>query len=319
MTPHEIANLGFARETGTSLVASGTPSGTCRTGKSARELDYFFISDAMATGIEGVRAISGTGIRTHLPVEVAFRPRLTSMRAVNIRRPPPITTERIVGPVRQVVDWTEMEAQAKNLAADAPNEEYTIEDLHARLGALFSKWADCAEQELAECAFGGQSLPKYGLRGKAPTMVWRSVLPERPKVSDKDDDQLTRWRSMANSALEMMRLTMDARRATSNQSAAHDGRMDHDGGDVTTDQDRDDEELMDEPIGYERGTLADQINHAYEEARELQGGGDVRRRARGCGRCKRGHYGHGDAAPRGHAFEAGDRPEPWGGTCQGHR
>ncbi len=212
VTPQQIATLSFARETGTALVASGNPSGTCRTSTSAREIDFFFVSDAMATGIEEVRALAGTGIRTHLPVEVAFRPRLTSMRAITVRRPPPLTTE--------------LAARAKELAEDAPKEELTTEELHVRFGELFSKWADEAEKELAECTYGGQSMPKFGLRGKAPVMVWRSVLPEKPKDEAKGDVHLVHWRSLANAALETLRLAMDAVRGPSADDGADGGHGD---------------------------------------------------------------------------------------------
>ncbi len=89
MEPHEIAAAGFAQEVGATIVATGDASGTCRTGRTARELDYFYVSSGLTDGIESVGLIQHTGIRTHLPVELRFKPRLTSIRALVIRKPPP--------------------------------------------------------------------------------------------------------------------------------------------------------------------------------------------------------------------------------------
>ncbi len=89
MTPQEIAAAGFAQETGGMLVAAGAPAGTCRTHQSAREIDFFFVSSGLATGIDAVRVVPRTGIRTHLPVELSFQPYLTSLKALILRNPPP--------------------------------------------------------------------------------------------------------------------------------------------------------------------------------------------------------------------------------------
>ncbi len=210
MEPHEIATAAFAQEVGATIVATGDAAGTCRTGRTARELDYFYVSSGLADGIESVGLIQHTGIRTHLPVELRFKPRLTSIRALVIRKPPPLGTERIIGPLRQVADWGELEEEATELAADALKESMPIEGLKKRLGELFRRWADEAEKELAEATVEGKQLPKYGLRGRAPVLVWRSILPEKPRQSGDGDS--VRWRNLANAALGLQRLALDARR-----------------------------------------------------------------------------------------------------------
>ncbi len=180
MTPQEFSHAAFARELGATIAASRDTSGTCRTFRAARELDYFIVKDCMCTGIDAVRTVPRTGIKTHLPVELAFRPRMASMRALTIRRPPPLATERIVGPIPHVVDWTSLAEEARTLAADARDEGNATDGLHVRLGDIFSRWADAAERELIEATVDGHNIPKTGLRGKAPVLVWKSVLPERP-------------------------------------------------------------------------------------------------------------------------------------------
>ncbi len=55
-------------------------------------------------------------------------------------------------------------------------------------------------------------------------LVWRSILPERPPTGG--DGDLTRWRNVANAALELQRLAMD-RRAAARDQPLPDGHDDH--------------------------------------------------------------------------------------------
>ncbi len=213
VTPADFSAAGFAREVGGVIMASGEPAGTCRTARSARELDYFVLSPSLAAGLDAVNAVKGSGLCTHLPVELRFRPRLTSLRALVLRKPPPLATERIIGPLRQVADWGQTAAKARRLAAEAADERIPVDNLHDRLGSLYKEWVDMAERELVECTYGGHEVPKLGLRGNAPVMVWRSILPERPKA-DVGDVRLTFWRNAANMAMGLQRLAMDARSAS---------------------------------------------------------------------------------------------------------
>ncbi len=89
VTPQELAVAGYAQEIGGVIMSSGDPSGTCRTPTSAREIDFFIMSPSLAAGVEEVSAVRGSGMRTHLPVELRFAPRLASLRALVLRKPPP--------------------------------------------------------------------------------------------------------------------------------------------------------------------------------------------------------------------------------------
>ncbi len=209
MPPEDLAHVGLASELSAVLVASRDPRGTCRTARAARELDYFLVSAGLADGIEGVTPIPLTGIKTHLPIQLAFKPRLSSIRALVIRKPPPMATERIIGPVREIVDWSDLERETRQLATDAMDPAFDIDVLRQRLGDSFRQWADLAEEELMESVVDGYAMPRRGLRGRKPVLVWRSILPERGRA--RDDDDVTRWRCLANAALEVQRLVYDVR------------------------------------------------------------------------------------------------------------
>ncbi len=208
-TPAELAVTAFAQELKGVMMASGSPSGTCRTATSAREIDYFVTSPGLAAGVAAVDVVRRSGVRTHMPVELRFKPRLTTLRALVLRKPPPLAVERIVGPVRDVVDWDPIALEARRLAADASDPGNELDDLHVRLGKVYKRWADAAEEELVECVVGGKDMPKMGLRANPPVLVWRSILPERPRVR-AGDDEVDLWRNAANAAMGLHRLVIDA-------------------------------------------------------------------------------------------------------------
>ncbi len=207
-TPQELAATGFAGTAEAVIAASLHPAGTCRTATTARELDYFVVSKGLAVGIQKVAVVPRSGVKTHSPVALQFKPCLTSIRALVIRQPPRLSTERIIGPVRKVADWRVLAEKARKLASEAAVESTDADVIHHSLGQLYTEWADLAEKELAECVYGGMDLPKYGTRGRPPVLVWRSILPERN--GSNDDDQATLWRNVANAALGLQRLAIDA-------------------------------------------------------------------------------------------------------------
>ncbi len=210
-TPAHLATTAIARELGGHIMATGDANGTCRTASSAKELDYFIVSSGLADGVKSVDLVPRSGIRTHVPVALNFKPRLASLRALVVRKPPPISTERLIGPVRPVASWAELDKEALTLAADAMDHSIDADIIHQRMGDLYCRWADEAEKELVERAVDGTKMPKRQLRGRAPVMVWRSILPEKPAVGR--DGRGTRWRNVATAALGLQRLMMDARAA----------------------------------------------------------------------------------------------------------
>ncbi len=88
-TPQQLATTGCAAQMGAVIAASADPMGTCRTHTSSREIDFYLVSTGLSAGIAAVATIPRSGLRTHRPVKLEFKPRLTSLRALIIRRPPP--------------------------------------------------------------------------------------------------------------------------------------------------------------------------------------------------------------------------------------
>ncbi len=112
----------------------------------------------------------------------------------------------MVGPLRPPPDWRELQARASALAARAADPRDPCgADFTNAFSRLYSQWADAAEKEVIESTgahFYGDP-KKQGLRGKAPVLVWRSIVPERPP-GDSDVNH-TLWRSIAARAVEVQR------------------------------------------------------------------------------------------------------------------
>ncbi len=108
----------------------------------------------------------------------------------------------MVGPLRPPPDWSGLQARAAALVARAADvEDPCGADFSSAFGHLYSQWAGAAEKEIIEATgahFYGEP-KKQGLRGKAPVLVWRSIVPERPPGNA--DDCQTLWRSLAARAV----------------------------------------------------------------------------------------------------------------------
>ncbi len=83
--PRALAAAGWAERLHATIVAAGCRRGTCRTPKGHSEIDFFVVDQGLARGIKEVNTVEATCIKTHVPVSLAFHPRLTSARALIIR------------------------------------------------------------------------------------------------------------------------------------------------------------------------------------------------------------------------------------------
>ncbi len=86
-------------------------------------------------------------------------------------------------------DWSDLEAKAELLVGHARTEDRDA--AFREFAALYSEWADRAEQELGDIT--GPSAGKAGLRGRAPNVVWRSIVPERPPRAAGHRADAWRW------------------------------------------------------------------------------------------------------------------------------
>ncbi len=194
--PDDAARMGFARRSGGSLVAARDPRGTCRSPLAVSEIDFFYVHDAMTTGLAEVTVVEGAGTAPHVPVRLRFHARQTSARALMLRRPQRIGVERIYGPLPEGPCWAAVTAASRNLLAKVRDGGFAVDDqMRGEYSELYAGWADLAEQEIMEATGSVGEIRKTGLRGREPVLVWRAVQPERPPPPPPHQVELARWRT----------------------------------------------------------------------------------------------------------------------------
>ncbi len=173
MEPSGIATTGIQEVLNATILAPGTARGTFRGPRSASLLDYFILSNRMAAAIDKVSVVEASGVKGHVPVALDFKSRVTTLRALHLRRPPAMETERVYGPLPPPPDGSRARRAAEDALRAAREEDPNVQEL---LDVAYREWADIAEIELADYA---ASPPKqWGERGRLPNLVWRSVVPE---------------------------------------------------------------------------------------------------------------------------------------------
>ncbi len=196
--------MGFAQRTSASLVAARNPRGTCRSSTCTSQIDFFFVHNEMAAGIQSVTVIEEAGTAPHLPVRIVFRPRLTSARSLVLRRPPRMGTERVFGPIPAPPCWAAVQRAAADILADVRRPDFIIDEgFRERYSAMYVAWSDMAEQEVINATGHEVQVCKTGLRGRPPALVWRSVQAERPPPPPEHHLLLNRWRTLASVVHEL--------------------------------------------------------------------------------------------------------------------
>ncbi len=192
----------------------------------------FITQKMLAVGIQSMATVEDAGTRPHVPVGVHFIPQLVSARALVLRQPPRLGTERLYGPLPPPPDWRTAAADIRALRDLARSEDFVNDDDYKRkYGAAYEKWADLAEQEVDGATVDARTLPKAGTRGRRPQLKWRSILPERPPPPPEGlDERHTCWRNLANVTGELRRIVwaIDSAREDDETDIVHDIGIDHD-------------------------------------------------------------------------------------------
>ncbi len=256
--PDTMAQTGFDREIAASIMFPDTLRGTFRTSVTSSLIDYFLVSDLLAPAVASLSTVEGSGIKGHVPVQLKFKPKVTALKALHIRRPPPLALERVYGPIPPPPQWQQAQQAAEAALAAARAGSSLAEDLLER---AYKEWIDTAETELED--YAGCQVKKKGIRGLRPNMVWRSVMPEKPPPQSYPKEAVTSW--LRATVMELQRIGTHAMRSIQAADAHNehpptgdDGgqtRLTRDLADMTDaydddddDEDRDDEDHEELPI-----------------------------------------------------------------------
>ncbi len=261
VSPEAVAVAGLAERMGAIIAASGCQRGTCRTSRGKSEIDFFMVEKGLAKGMRSIATVEATCIRTHVPVRLTFHERLTSARALVVRKPPPLPAERVYGPIPPAPSWAHEKAWVEDLMARAA--EGDRGEILRELEALLEQWSDRAEDELEGVT--GTTVLKKGLRGREPKLVWRSIIPEKRKEPEGEEADAFRW--MATMANELRNIGHVLPRPEHDAARQRDRDDDHrDGSDDDAVHDADEE--LDELLW--RGDLTAAAGRTIDAITELE-------------------------------------------------
>ncbi len=175
LVPEVLATSMFAQGLSARIVAPANKRGTCRTVHGSRTYDYFVVSEALSQGMEDVATVEVTGVKTHTPVEITFRARLTALRKLTLQKPRAMNKERVFGPLLPAPNWSEAMAVIEDAVRKA--KKGSREAASQALAEAYEHFATVAERELIHIT--GSEYVDLGQRAKGPKLQWKSVLPEK--------------------------------------------------------------------------------------------------------------------------------------------
>ncbi len=189
-SPEQTDGGGFPARIHGRVVAARSKRGTFRGGGAASTLDYYVATSALASAVEEVRLLEGTGVKGHVPVELRFGPRPVAMKTLTIRRPPDLEMEPVYGPRPPPQDWAPVKAAAARALCEAASGE-ADEVVQREVDAAYAAWCRTAEEEVVDAT--GALPKKWGMRGQRPRIKWASVLPETCKSRGPSAVAVATW------------------------------------------------------------------------------------------------------------------------------
>ncbi len=223
VTPQTLAATGHVQEMNARVVAPDTRRGTCRTRWGTRVYDYFVVGQALANGIEEIGIVEGANVKTHTPVQLRFRPRLTSRKKLTVRRPEPLGKGEVYGPLLPPPSWDNAIGIIEEAVRKA---RWATRDVaQCALDRAYEEFANLAERELEHVT--GVMIERPGSRGKRPSFVWRSVLPERKP--DRGDRTAATRNWIEAVAREIGGLALGAEHRDEDEGTERDGDEQHEG------------------------------------------------------------------------------------------
>ncbi len=188
--PAAVHGTNFPDQIGGRILAAASARGTFRTSSASSTLDYFVAGGGLADVVDRIHTVETSGIKGHVPIQVAFLPRPVALRALTVRQPPPLALERIVGPVPAPPNWAVPRAAADK-ALEVAEGGATDELVQRAIDDAYRHWCQLAEREVAEAT--GQFPSKWGLRGCPPNVKWASVLPEVAAKGAPSEAAIATW------------------------------------------------------------------------------------------------------------------------------
>ncbi len=164
-SPEQVASHAAIGAMRARVVATTTARGTYRTSQSVSNIDLFVVSERLGVALDKVEPQEGTGVKSHVPIQMVFKERPVGLHTLSIRMPPSLPVERLYGPLRPELDWARVAAAADAalVAARTSSDKALVQK---KLNAACEAWADMAEKDIMRVT--GAVPPVTGTGGKKP-------------------------------------------------------------------------------------------------------------------------------------------------------
>ena len=182
-TPATLAASGVDISMRAKIFAPAHPMGTCRKPTSNRVIDFFLVSNDIADGVESVETVELSGMSPHVPVKMAFLPKLASLCTRHLRKPQPLPTTPTVGPHWRARGWADLTRRLTQLKADLRQGRVTAAYALKYADGLLRLFADKAELEIE--ANTATEVKKHGTRCRGPDVHWKSIVREKIPLKER--------------------------------------------------------------------------------------------------------------------------------------
>ncbi len=184
------------------VAAASTARGTFRSSRAASNIDFFIISERLGMAVEKVELQEGTGIKSHVPVQLIFKDKPVSLHTLMLKKRACLPLERLHGPLSPELDWSHVEAAAEAaLAAARTSQDKKV--VQQELDRAYDAWASLAVEDIARVT--GAEIKPSDIRGKPPVFKWRPILPEhKPRSRGEAKASVLTW--LRSAAAEARRI-----------------------------------------------------------------------------------------------------------------
>ncbi len=198
--PEDLVGTGMLDTIDAQIFAPATRRGTCRTATAGRTLDFFMLDAGLSRAVGEVATVEDGTLATHVPVRLVFHPRVTCLKALSLRSPPALPTERLYGPLPAPPHWRQAAALCEEAMA-VVSKGTSMAAAQAAIDDAYAIWAKTADEELQRVT--GKYYDGASLRGETPRLIWKSIVPER--VKERDQGEAEPWRYADALAREIAR------------------------------------------------------------------------------------------------------------------
>ena len=171
ISPETLLDSSFVDRCHGSIFATQAGQNTCTQGSGSR-IDFFVLHEPLGHAVQSLAIDRIADTSPHRPVDMVFVAAMKDVSYPVYRVPPFLPKELPVGPRPAPPDWGRSRMYSGCVLTHVA--ERNPAAAHGAFFQAYRALANTAEKEIADAA--GVTLPRYGLRGAVPAVIFRPAL-----------------------------------------------------------------------------------------------------------------------------------------------